>query len=167
MIESLATALCPGSFDPVTVGHVDIIERTARQFDDVLVAVVTNPSKAPLFALEERKEMLREVLNHVSNVEIDSFDGLLVDYAKGRGITVVVKGLRAVSDFDYEIQMAQMNHKLTGLETLFMAASPKSSYLSSSLIKEVARYGGDVTGLVPDPVVKRLADRFGRRASSV
>lgn len=158
----MARALCPGSFDPVTVGHVDIIERTARHFDQVLVAVVTNPSKAPLFGLDERKELLAEVLAHIPNVEIDSFDGLLVDFAQERKIAVVVKGLRAVSDFDYEIQMAQMNHKLTGIETLFMAASPKSSYLSSSLIKEVARYGGDVTGLVPDPVLKRLSDRFDK-----
>lgn len=146
----------------MTVGHVDIIERTARHFDQVLVAVVTNPSKAPLFGLDERKELLAEVLAHIPNVEIDSFDGLLVDFAQERKIAVVVKGLRAVSDFDYEIQMAQMNHKLTGIETLFMAASPKSSYLSSSLIKEVARYGGDVTGLVPDPVLKRLSDRFDK-----
>lgn len=144
------------------MGHVDIIERTARHFDQVLVAVVTNPSKAPLFGLDERKELLAEVLAHIPNVEIDSFDGLLVDFAQERKIAVVVKGLRAVSDFDYEIQMAQMNHKLTGIETLFMAASPKSSYLSSSLIKEVARYGGDVTGLVPDPVLKRLSDRFDK-----
>lgn len=158
----MAKALCPGSFDPVTVGHVDIIERTSRHFDQVVVAVVTNPSKAPLFDLDERKELLAEVLAHIPNVEIDSFDGLLVDFAKERNIAVVVKGLRAVSDFDYEIQMAQMNHKLTGIETLFMAASPKSSYLSSSLIKEVARYGGDVTGLVPDPVLKRLSDRFDK-----
>lgn len=150
----------------MTVGHVDIIERTSRHFDEVLVAVVTNPSKAPLLDLDERKELLVEVLAHVPNVEIESFDGLLVDFAKERDIAVVVKGLRAVSDFDYEIQMAQMNHKLTGIETLFMAASPKSSYLSSSLIKEVARYGGDVAGLVPDPVLRRLSDRFGKAGGS-
>lgn len=150
----------------MTVGHVDIIERTSRHFDEILVAVVTNPSKAPLLDLDERKELLVEVLAHVPNVEIESFDGLLVDFAKERDIAVVVKGLRAVSDFDYEIQMAQMNHKLTGIETLFMAASPKSSYLSSSLIKEVARYGGDVAGLVPDPVLRRLSDRFGKAGGS-
>lgn len=157
-------ALCPGSFDPVTVGHVDVIDRAARQFDEIVVAVVTNPSKASLFDLEERKQLLSEVLAHLDNIKIDSFDGLLVDFARAQQIDVIVKGLRAVSDFDYEIQMAQMNQKLTGVETLFMAASPPSSYLSSSLIKEVARHGGNVEGLVPTPVLARLRERFGEIA---
>jgi len=157
-------ALCPGSFDPVTVGHLDIIERAAKHFDEVVVAVVTNPSKAPLFDVKERIELLEDALGHLGNVEIASFDGLLVEFARSIGADAIVKGLRAVSDFDYEIQMAQMNNKLAGIETFFMAASPVSSYLSSSLIKEIARFGGDVTSLVTPLVAQKLAEKFGRGA---
>jgi pantetheine-phosphate adenylyltransferase len=155
------TALCPGTFDPVTNGHLDIIERAARRFDALLIGVLDNPAKQPLFAVEERVSMLKEATHHLPNIEVDAFSGLLVDYAKRRGADVVVKGLRAVSDFEYEIQMAQMNHSLSGLETLFMTAAPQWSFLSSSLIKEVARFGGDVSGLVPPIVAERLSEQLG------
>jgi pantetheine-phosphate adenylyltransferase len=152
------TALCPGTFDPVTNGHLDIIERAAERFDAVIVGVLDNPAKQPLFGVEERVQMLKEVTAGFGNVEVDPFSGLLVEYATRRGAGVVVKGLRAVTDFDFEIQMAQMNHQLTGLETLFMPTSPSWSFLSSSLVKEVARFGGDVSALVPKIVNERLTE---------
>ncbi len=157
----MATALCPGSFDPVTLGHLDIIERTARHFDDVIVAVIRNPQKAQsLFTLEERQEMLYEVTSHLGNIRIEFFKGLLVDFAKDHGAEAIVKGLRAVSDFDYELQMAQMNQRLSGIDTFFISTSPQHSFLSSSLVREVARYGGDVSSMVPPMVAKRLAERY-------
>jgi pantetheine-phosphate adenylyltransferase len=157
----MAVALCPGSFDPPTNGHIDVIERAARYFDGIVVAVIANPSKQPLFTLEERTEMLRDALAHVDNAEIDSFDGLLVDFATTRDLSVVVKGLRAVSDFEYELQMAQMNSALSpGLDTMFMTAKPSWAFLSSSLVKEVAKYGGAIEGLVPPGVAKALQERF-------
>jgi pantetheine-phosphate adenylyltransferase len=157
----LATALCPGSFDPVTNGHLDIIERTARHFDDVIVAVIRNPQKTQsLFTLEERQEMLASELAHLKNVRIEFFKGLLVEFAKERGAESIVKGLRAVSDFDYELQMAQMNQKLSGIDTFFISTSPQYSFLSSSLVREVARFGGDVTGMVPPSIQTRLEERF-------
>ncbi len=156
------TALCPGTFDPVTNGHLDIIERAARRFDALVVGVLDNPAKQPLFPAEERVQMLKEVTADLPNVQVDSFSGLLVEFATRRGADVVVKGLRAVTDYEYEIQMAQMNHRLTGLETLFLTTSPTWSFLSSSLVKEVARFGGDVSGLVPPLVAERLADKLGR-----
>ncbi len=152
--------VCPGSFDPVTNGHLDVLARASRLYDEVTVAVLVNPGKAGLFEVHERIEMLREVTAELGNVRVDSFEGLLVDYCRERGIPVVVKGLRAVSDFDYELQMAQMNHRLTGLETFFVATNPEYSFLSSSLVKEVARWGGDVGGLVPDAVLARLRGRI-------
>jgi len=152
--------VCPGSFDPVTNGHLDVIERASRLYDEVTVAVLVNASKQGLFPVEERIDMLREVTASLGNIVVDSFHGLLVDHCRERHIPVVVKGLRAVSDFDYELQMAQMNHRLTGLETLFVATNPEYSFLSSSLVKEVAMFGGDVSGLVPDPVLARLAGRL-------
>ena len=157
----MATALCPGSFDPVTNGHLDIIERTARHFDDVIVAVIRNPQKtASLFTLEERQEMLRECTAHLGNLRIEFFKGLLVDFAKEHGANAIVKGLRAVSDFDYELQMAQMNQKLSGIDTFFLSTSPQYSFLSSSLVREVARFGGDVSAMVPKHVNDRLIERF-------
>lgn len=155
--------VCPGSFDPVTNGHVDVISRAANLFDEVVVAVLVNVSKKGLFELDERIDMLQTVLADIPNVHVESFRGLLVDYARERQISAVVKGLRAVTDFDYELQMAQMNHRLTGLETLFMPTNPEYSYLSSSLIKEVAAYGGDVGGLIPDAVLDRVYRRLGGR----
>ena len=154
------TALCPGTFDPVTNGHLDVVRRAARLLDRVVVAVVENPAKEPLFATTERVEMLKEALSDVPGTEVDSFQGLLVDYARDKGVGLIVKGLRAVSDFEYEIQMAQMNRHLSEIETCFVATSPKWSYLSSSLVKEIARYGGDVSGLVPDQVVRKLKEKF-------
>ncbi len=157
------TALCPGTFDPVTNGHLDIIGRTGTTFDRVVVAVLENPAKEPLFELEERVAMLEEVCADLPNVRVASFRGLLVEYAKAQGPSVIVKGLRAVTDYEFEIQMAQMNHRLGGVETMFMSTNPNWSFLSSSLVKEVARFGGDVGGLVPGPVRARLAHRMKER----
>jgi pantetheine-phosphate adenylyltransferase len=154
------TGLCPGTFDPVTNGHLDIIERASRHFDRLVVGVLQNPSKAPLFSVEERVSLLKEVTSGLPNVEVGSFSGLLVDYAKQQEANVIVKGLRAVTDFDYELQMAQMNHRLGGVETFFVTTSPTWSYLSSSLVKDIARLGGDVEGLVPPVVKERLRDRL-------
>jgi len=157
----VATALVPGSFDPVTNGHLDVIERVARYFDQVIVAVIRNPQKAAsLFSLEEREEMLVEVTGHLGNVRIEFFTGLLVDFARNHGADTIVKGLRAVTDFDYELQMAQMNQSLSGIDTFFLATSPSYSFLSSSLVREVARFGGDVSSLVPPSVAARLDQRF-------
>jgi pantetheine-phosphate adenylyltransferase len=158
------TALCPGTFDPVTNGHLDIIGRTGETFERVVVGVLENPAKQPLFPLEERVEMLQEACAGMPRVEVTSFGGLLVDFARAQGATVVVKGLRAVSDYEVEIQMAQMNHRIGGVETLLMPTNPTWSFLSSSLVKEVARYGGDVDGLVPDQVKERLMRRVGAPA---
>ncbi len=158
----MATALCPGSFDPVTLGHLDIIERTARHFDRVIVAVIRNPQKAQsLFTLEERQDMLHEVTAHLPNISIEFFKGLLVDFARDQGAAAIVKGLRAVSDFDYELQMAQMNQRLSGIDTFFISTSPQHSFLSSSLVREVARFGGDVSSMVPPLVAERLTERYG------
>jgi pantetheine-phosphate adenylyltransferase len=157
------TALCPGTFDPVTNGHLDIVVRTSRSFDAVLVAVLENPSKEPLFGIEERVSMLKEATGDLTNVEIGSFSGLLVEYATQRDVSVVVKGLRAVTDFEFEIQMAQMNERLAGIETLFMPTNPRWSFLSSSLVKEVARLGGDVGGLIPDQVRDRLLEKLAEQ----
>ncbi|CAN5348939.1 pantetheine-phosphate adenylyltransferase [soil metagenome] len=159
----MPVAMCPGSFDPPTKGHVDVVERASRYFEGVVVAVIANPSKEPLFSVQERMGLLADALAHVGNVEIASFDGLLVDFARSKGITLAVKGLRAVSDFEYELQMAQMNTTLApGLDTMFMTAKPSWAFLSSSLVKEVARFGGSVEGLVPPGVATALSERYGR-----
>ena len=154
-------AVCPGSFDPITNGHLDIIERASRLFDEVVVAVLVNESKRGLFGVDERMAMLTEAVGQFDNVSVDTFQGLLVDFCRERGITAIVKGLRAVSDFDYELQMAQMNQRLADVETVFVPTSPEWSYLASSLVKEVARFGGDVQGLVPSHVLDRLTERLG------
>lgn len=154
-------ALIPGSFDPVTFGHLDVIERTARLFDNVLVAAVGNPGKAPpLFSLDERQAMLAEVTAHLANVEIGAFEGLLVNFALAHGVEAIVKGLRAVSDFDFELQMAQVNERMSGIATVFFPTAPEHSFLSSSLVREVARFGGDVSTMVPAPIAQRLKERF-------
>jgi pantetheine-phosphate adenylyltransferase len=145
-------AVCPGSFDPPTYGHVDVIGRTAELFDQVTVAVLINPDKRGMFTVAERLDLLRGVAGDWPNVRVDAFEGLLVDYCRQQGIAAIVKGLRAVSDFDYELQMAQMNHGLTGVTTLFLPTSPNYSFVSSSLVKQVASYGGDVSHLLPPPV---------------
>ncbi|HEX2300607.1 MAG TPA: pantetheine-phosphate adenylyltransferase [Pseudonocardiaceae bacterium] len=153
-------AVCPGSYDPATNGHLDIIERAAHQFEEVVVAVLINKTKRYLFEVEERMEMLSETTEHLSNVRIDSWHGLLVDYCRANEIAAIVKGLRAVSDFDYELQMAQMNYQLSGVDTMFMPSNPTYSFLSSSLVKEVATYGGDVSHLLPPKVHQRLLNRL-------
>lgn len=154
--------ICPGSFDPVTMGHIDIIERAVARFGEVVVAVMDNPRKQPLFSVRERIELIEQTTVHLPDVSIDRFDGLLVDYCASRGIRVVCKGLRAVSDFEYELQMAQMNQRMGDVETLFMSTSPEYSYLSSSLVKEVARYGGPLEGVVPEEVAVALRRRYGQ-----
>jgi pantetheine-phosphate adenylyltransferase len=153
-------AVCPGSFDPVTNGHLDIVGRSSRLFDEVIIGVLINQHKTGLFTIEERIEMLREVTEPYGNVRVESFRGLLVDFCRTQQAAVVVKGLRAVSDFDYELQMAQMNIGLSGVETLFMPTNPQHSFLSSSLVKEVAKWGGDISTYVPDAVLERLVIRL-------
>ncbi len=155
------TAVFPGTFDPVTNGHVDIISRGRDLFDRIVIAILRNPDKDPLFPLEERAEILKAVVGRWSNVEVDSFDGLLIDFVRARGAQVIVRGLRALSDFEYEYQMTLMNQRLEpGIQTVFMMPSEAYSYVSSRLVKEVARLGGDVTGLVPPKVIIRLKRRF-------
>jgi pantetheine-phosphate adenylyltransferase len=149
----------PGSFDPVTNGHLDIVSRAARLADELIVAVLRNPNKTALFSVDERLEMLREVTKEFDNVRVAKFKGLIVDFCKANDVSAIVKGLRAVSDFDYELQMAQMNYNQAGVETLFVATNPLYAFLSSSLVKEFAKYGGDVTSLVPEPVLDRLTVR--------
>jgi pantetheine-phosphate adenylyltransferase len=156
----VTVALCPGSFDPPTNGHIDVVQRALSIFDRVVVAVVRNPSKTPLFSAQERMDLLRGAFPDEGRVEIDSFEGLLVEFARSKGVDAVVKGLRAVSDFDYELQMAQMNSSLSGIETLFIPTSPAWSYLSSSLVREVARLGGDVSAYVPPHVLSALKERL-------
>ena len=158
-------AIYPGSFDPLTSGHVDIIERGARIFDSIIVAILVNVEKAPLFSETERVAIIREVFKDKPNVQVETFNGLLVDYAQRQGATVLVRGLRAVSDFEYEFQMALMNrHLAPGLETVFMMPAEQYTYISSRLIKEVFSLGGEVTGLVPPLVEERLRDKAkGRR----
>jgi pantetheine-phosphate adenylyltransferase len=153
-------AVCPGSFDPVTNGHLDIISRAAALYDEVVVAVLINVTKQGLFTVDERVELLGEVTYQYGNVRIDRFGGLLVDFCAANEITAVVKGLRAVSDFEYEMQMAQANYRMAKVEMLFMTTSPQYSFLSSSLIKQIARFGGDLSGLVPEPVASRLRRRM-------
>ncbi|MPZ73026.1 MAG: pantetheine-phosphate adenylyltransferase [Nitriliruptorales bacterium] len=154
------TAVCPGSFDPVTYGHLDVIRRAATRFDRLIVACLRNETKPGLFQLDERVELVREVTADLNNVDVEVFDGLLVDFCRDRAVGVIVKGLRAVSDFEYELQMAQMNSRLGNVETLFMTTSPVYSFLSSSLVKEVARYGGDVSDFVPPAVADHLSRRL-------
>jgi pantetheine-phosphate adenylyltransferase len=149
-------AVCPGSFDPITNGHLDVIERAAARFDRVVVAVLENPRKAGLFTIEERLDLIRLTTAHLDNIEVESFHGLLVDFCNDRGIGLICKGLRAVSDFEYELQMAQMNQQIGDVETVFLSTRPEWSYLSSSLVKEVARFGGSIEGTVPAEVGARL-----------
>jgi pantetheine-phosphate adenylyltransferase len=156
-------AVCPGSYDPATNGHLDIIERASHLFDEVVVTVMVNKSKKGLFSIEERMEILRETTADLPGVRVDSWHGLLVDYCRQNDIIAIAKGLRSVSDFDYELQMAQMNRELSGIETLLMANNPTYGFVSSSLVKEVATFGGNIEHLVPQAVFKRLTERLSGR----
>ncbi len=161
--DNLKTAICPGTFDPVTYGHLDVIQRVSKHFAKVIVAVAANPGKCPLFTAEERMAMLDESLGNTDNVEVIAFDSLLVDIAHKHGSCCIVKGLRAMSDFEFEFQMAQFNRQMDeAIETFFVMAAPEYTYLSSSGLKEVAAYGGSVKGLVPPPVEDRLFEKLGR-----
>ena len=155
--------VCPGSFDPITYGHLDIVERASSIFDEVVIAVMVNKTKQTLFTVEERIEMISEVTSRYKNVTVDSWSGLLVDYCRANKIPTIVKGLRAVSDFDYELQMSQVNLQLQGVETLFMSTAPSHSFLSSSLVKEIASYGGDVSAYMPAAIVDKLKSRLNRK----
>ncbi len=159
--------VCPGSFDPITFGHLDIIERASKMFDEVVIAVLVNVTKSSLFSADERMEMIREVTKKYGNVKVDSWSGLLVDYCQENKIPIIVKGLRAVTDFDYELQMSQINLQLKGVETLFMSTAPAHSFLSSSLVKEIASYDGDVSNYIPASLVPKLKARLAevQRAS--
>jgi pantetheine-phosphate adenylyltransferase len=152
--------VCPGSFDPITFGHLDIVERASSIFDEVVIAVMVNKTKQTLFTVEERIEMTKEVTAKFPNVKVDSWSGLLVDYCKTNDISIIVKGLRAVTDFDYELQMSQINLQLQGVETLFLSTAPAHSFLSSSLVKEIASHGGDVSSYIPAVLLERLKNRL-------
>ncbi len=152
--------VCPGSFDPLTNGHIDIIGRAARQYDEVIAAVLSNVGKRALFDVDEKLAMLDECTRDISNVHSAKFDGLLVDFCRENDIATIIRSLRSVSDFDYELQIAQMNYRLSGVETMFMTANPQYSFLSSSLVKEVAQHGGDVSSLVPPYVEQRLREKY-------
>ncbi len=152
----MSGAVCPGSFDPVTLGHIDIFERAAVQFDEVVAAVLVNPKKEGMFSLDERIAMIAESTSHLPNLRVESGEGLVVDFVKARGLTAIVKGLRTGTDFEYELQMAQMNKHIAGVDTFFVATTPRYSFVSSSLAMEVATLGGDVSELLPEPVNMRL-----------
>ncbi|QGU95242.1 pantetheine-phosphate adenylyltransferase [Clostridium bovifaecis] len=157
-------AVYPGSFDPVTKGHLDIIERSAKIFDEVIVAVLINPDKKGLFSIEERVELIKKVTQNIKNVKVESFYGLLVNYMKQKNAQVIIKGLRAVSDFEYEFQMALMNKKLdSSIETCFMMTNAKYSYLSSSSIKQVVMFGGCIEDLVPDEIVNDIMNKINKK----
>src|ERR1700732_2292503 len=159
----MSGAVCPGSFDPVTLGHIDVFERAAAQFDEVIVAVLVNPSKEGMFSVDERIAMISEACEHLPNLRVESRQGLVVDFVKARGLTAIVKGLRTGTDFEYELQMAQMNKHIAGVDTFFVATTPRYSFVSSSLAKEVAMFGGNVTELLPEPVNRRLREKLSDR----
>lgn len=151
---------CPGSYDPLTSGHLDVIERASVLFDEVTVLVTHNPNKSGMFTPEERMDLIRQCTTHLGNIRVDSWSQLLVDYTTAHGITGLVKGLRSAMDYEYEVPMAQMNRRMSGVDTLFIEADPKFGHVSSTLMKEVVRYGGSVEGLVPDPVQEALRERL-------
>src|SRR6202140_2663444 len=159
----MSGAVCPGSFDPVTLGHIDVFERAAAQFDEVIVAVLVNASKEGMFSVDERIAMIEEACEHLPNLRVESGEGLVVDFVKARGLTAIVKGLRTGTDFEYELQMAQMNRHIAGVDTFFVATTTRYSFVSSSLAKEVAMFGGDVSELLPEPVNVRLQVKLSDR----
>ncbi|MDT5181777.1 MAG: pantetheine-phosphate adenylyltransferase [Mycobacterium sp.] len=159
----MSGAVCPGSFDPVTLGHVDVFERTAAQFDEVVVAVLVNPNKSGMFTADERIELIRESTRHLPNLRVERGSGLVVDFVTSRGLTAIVKGLRTGTDFEYELQMAQMNRHVAGVDTFFVATNPQYAFVSSSLAKEVASLGGDVSELLPEPVNVALQAKLAAR----
>ncbi|NPV59290.1 MAG: pantetheine-phosphate adenylyltransferase [Actinobacteria bacterium] len=164
----MTVAICPGTFDPITCGHLDVISRARRYFERFIVAVAANPYKRPLFTLEERVELLRKVTAEMENVEVAPFDSLLVDFARKVGATVIVKGLRAISDFEYEFQMAQINQAMgEEVETFFVMANPEYTFISSSAVREVACYGGSIAGLVPEEIEGELMDMFAMKFSGL
>ncbi len=157
----MKTAVYPGSFDPITNGHLDIIQRSAKVFDEVVVGVLVNPQKKELFAIDERVELIKKVVKHIPNVKVESFSGLLINFMKQKGAKVIIKGLRAVSDFEYEFQMSLMNSKLDpNIETVFMMASAGNSFLSSSSVKQVAMFGGCIKDLVPDDIIPDIINKI-------
>lgn len=157
----MTTAVCPGSFDPITNGHLDIVTRASRHFDEVIVLVTGNPTKTSgLFTIDERVDLIRAVTADIPGVRVDSWGGLLVDYTTAHHVTALVKGLRSSLDYEYELPMAQMNRRLSGVDTYFLLTDEKYGYISSSLTKEVAKYGGDITGLVPEPVRRAMAEKL-------
>ena len=156
----MSGAVCPGSFDPVTLGHIDVFERAAAQFDELIIAVLTNPNKAGMFDVAERIAMIEESTAHLPNVRVEAGSGLVVDFVRARGLTAIVKGLRTGTDFEYELQIAQMNKHIAGVDTFFVATAPRYSFVSSSLAKEVATLGGDVSELLPEPVNRRLREKL-------
>jgi pantetheine-phosphate adenylyltransferase len=158
----MSGAVCPGSFDPVTLGHIDVFERASAQFDEVVVAVLVNPNKQGMFTPDERIAMIEESTSHLTNLRVEAGSGLVVDFVKSRGLTAIVKGLRTGTDFEYELQMAQMNRHVAGVDTFFVATTPRYSFVSSSLAKEVAALGGDVSALLPDAVNRRLQAKLTR-----
>lgn len=158
----MSGAVCPGSFDPVTLGHIDVFERAAAQFDVVIVAVLVNPNKTGMFTIDERIAMISEACAHLPDLRVEAGHGLVVDFVRARGLSAIVKGLRTGTDFEYEVQMAQMNKHIAGVDTFFVATAPQYSFVSSSLAKEVAGLGGDVSALLPDSVNRRLAAKIGR-----
>ena len=158
----MSGAVCPGSFDPVTLGHVDVFERAAAQFDEIVVAVLVNPKKSGMFDVDERIAMIDEATTHLPNLRVEAGQGLVVDFARARGLTAIVKGLRTGTDFEYELQIAQMNKHVADVDTFFVATTPQYSFVSSSLAKEVAGLGGDVSALLPDSVNRRLQAKLGR-----
>lgn len=157
----MKTAIYPGSFDPVTLGHFDIIERSSKIFDKLIVGVLKNSAKSPLFSVEERVKMLRDVTSHFSNVEVQSFDGLLIDFVRGNHANVIVRGLRAITDFEYELQLAQMNRVIAPeIDTLFLTTNLKYAYLSSSMAKEVAMYGGDISSFLAPEIAEEVKKKY-------
>lgn len=163
----MSIAIYPGSFDPVTNGHIDIIERASKISDKLYVAVLMNSSKSPLFSVENRVNMLKEVTKHIENVEVVAFSGLLVDFAKEVNANIIIRGLRAITDFEYELQMAQTNHILNAdIDTCFLTSNLEYSYLSSSTVKEVASFGGDISNFVPDFIAKKVYERFEQNSKN-